>query len=745
MQHENIACRHAAANALYAHTSSSDDTATWEPLLDHLEAVARATRERAAAFGADAMAYAAGLLHDVGKADPRFQAYLAGQGPQHPHSGSGAKLAATLLPALPGKMLAFGIAGHHGGLPNALPGIHGGAPLVERLRMESDADLPEWLSVPPLGSADLPPVLKGRTNQDAPFALQFLTRMIFSSLVDADRSETARFYEMQAEGKSPSLSELRAKLDARLSEVSSRSSGPVNAIRSDILASCRAGADQAPGLFSLSVPTGGGKTLSSLAFALDHAIKHEMDQVIYVVPYTSIIEQTADVFRSILGRDAVLEHHSNFDTTSGKALPSHREATQTWDAPIIVTTAVQFFESLFANRPSPCRKLHRIARSVIILDEAQALPLDLLRPCLASIRELASGYGSSLVLCTATQPAILKEDGFRAPEAMTRDPSDRIPVRELAPSPSALHATLKRVQVKDAGTLDDAMLEARIAENSRALVIVNSRAHARALASRCRHLGDVLHLTTSMTPRHRRAVLHEVRRRLDEGKPVRLIATSLVEAGVDLDFPVVYRAIAGLDSIAQAAGRCNREGRMSDLGKVFVFRPGVDYPAPRSMQSLIAATERVLEDHEDPISPAAIRDWFSRVYWTRGDDLDTARVGQTRGIMAAIAAGGRDLNYQFADIAHAFQMIEDGGAPVIIPGAFGIDGATLASLSIEISGGKVAEALQQAQVQIPDKALERLVAEGSVTSWRPEEFGNQFMMLKDTALYDAEIGLLWQS
>lgn len=714
--------------------------------MDHLESVAESAGSRAGIFGAQGIAYATGLLHDIGKADPRFQAYLAQKGPRHPHSGAGACLARQLSRGAIGKLMAFVIAGHHTGLPNGLLGRHGGKSLAERIEDEPDTTLPAWLSLPPITVADIPPALR-RKPEDPAFAMQFLARMVFSTLIDADRTETARFYGQDNTKPVPDIRQLKSLLDTHLSDLGQRATGSVNAIRRDILESARAAARLQPGLFSMSVPTGGGKTLASLSFALDHAITTGQRRIIYVVPYTSIIEQTAEVFRSILGADAVLEHHSSFDATStGKPLPPHLEASETWDAPIIVTTAVQFFESLFANRTTKCRKLHRIARSVVILDEAQSLPLDLLRPCLAAIQELAAGYGTSLVLCTATQPAILKEDGFRVPEALTRSTSASLPVREISADPAALHASLRRTRVADLGTLPDPVLVQRLEQCRQCLVIVNSRAHARSLFERCCDLDAVYHLSTSMTPRHRRQILSVVRDRLAAGKPVRLISTSLIEAGVDVDFPVVFRAIAGLDSIAQAAGRCNREGRLPDPGEVFVFRPDPGFPSPRSMRPLIEATEHTLRHHGDPISPAALRGWFSRIYWSRGDDLDTARVAGIPGIMNAIQRGWArgHFDMQFADIAQAFRMIEDGAAPIIIPGELGIDPAQLDTLTAETSGRTVASAMQQAQVQIPQRALSRLIEEGRVQPWREDVFADQFLLLSDPGEYDAGTGLDWQ-
>ena len=375
-------------------------------------------------------------------------------------------------------------------------------------------------------------------------------------------------------------------------------------------------------MFSLTVPTGGGKTLTSLAFALDHAIAHGLDRIVYVIPYTSIIEQTAQVFRDAVGEDGdVLEHHSAVewdpkgaeqdDDEGREGLKKLRRDAENWDARIIVTTSVQFFESLFAARTSACRKLHNLAKSVIILDEAQTLPLPLLRPCMAAIETLAAGYRASVVLCTATQPALNKQDGFDKGFEN---------VRELAPDPQHLYMQLKRVRVEIAPEpLNDETLAAQLRSQNQVLCIVNSRAHARDLFGQIKDAPGARHLSTLMCPLHRRAALAKIRQDLKDGKPVRLIATSLIEAGVDVDFPTVWRAMTGLDSIAQAAGRCNREGYMAK-GIVHVFRPDdVDgRKTPPAMEQLAAATRQALWVHGDEPLGLAARAYFSLVYWSKG-------------------------------------------------------------------------------------------------------------------------------
>jgi len=483
-----------------------------------------------------------------------------------------------------------------------------------------------------------------------------------------------------------------------------------------------------------------GKTLTSLAFALDHARRHGMERVIYVIPFTSIVEQTADVFRKALGDDdAVLEHHAAFDW-DGLNYPQESEklrlAAQNWDRPVVVTTAVQFFESLFANRPSKCRKLHRLASSVIILDEAQTLPLRLLRPCLAALKELARGYGASVIFCTATQPALIREDGFSAKEGLARDE-----LREIAPDPVKLYAALCRVRVRDAGTLDDTELAEKIGRQEQVLVILNNRRHVRAVFDNISDRPGATLLTTMMTAAHRRKVLTAIRRSLLRAEPVRLVATSLIEAGVDVDFPQVWREVAGIDSIAQAAGRCNREGNQGSAD-VFVFRSSEEFRPPADLQQFAEIGAEIMARHDDPLSLDAVRDYFRQLYWDRGiEALDSAQVGSVQGIMAALEQSGNQMNFPFADIAAAFKMIEQASVPLIIQGGdWGIPQPDMEQLRFQPHAGALARVFQTFQVQIPQYQRRQLLDAGAAEIWREDEFGEQFVLLTNARLYDATAG-----
>jgi CRISPR-associated endonuclease/helicase Cas3 len=438
---------------------------------------------------------------------------------------------------------------------------------------------------------------------------------------------------------------------------------PVNRIRREVVDACLAAAERPPGLFSLTVPTGGGKTLASLAFALEHARRNGLERIVHVIPYTSIIEQNAQEFGKYLGRNNVVEHHSTFDPGQGRGdeeiSPEVRRAQlacENWDAPVIATTAVQFFESLFAARPGRCRKLHNLAKSVIILDEAQTLPRKFLLPCLAVIRELAARYGATVVLCTATQPAVRQREEF---------PQGFEAMHEIIPDPPDLHERLRRVVVEDLGIVDDDALSERLAAHTQALCVVNTRAHARALFERLRGREGVFHLSTTMTAVHRSRRIKEIRAALEANKPCLVVSTSLIEAGVNLDFPVVYRAAAGADSVAQAAGRCDREGLLTlaagaPAGRVFVFTPAAGLPKGDFTITANKAAEVRRMGYDDPLSPAAIEHYFRLVFWEAGKELDAEK------ILDKLAEGNRSGSFPFREVADAMEFIEDWKKPVIV-------------------------------------------------------------------------------
>ena len=715
----------------YAHSSRGPE-AEWQTVADHAGGVADRAAEFLQNFGLGEMASAWGLLHDIGKVTREFKDVLAGSQRRFDHSAPGARIALNRYRRL-GRILAPGIAGHHAGMSDwdTLQ------TRVERAATPDDG----WSDLVDLPAANR--LIGGAAAKrfSDPFACQLLIRMLFSAGVDADYLDTEAYYD-RVEGKSrqrgghPPLAELRNRLAEHLDSLSDTRS-EMNQLRREVLHHAREAAGSPQGVFTMTVPTGGGKTLSSLAFALDHALQHGLQRVIYVAPFMSIIDQTVGVFRSALqGGDFVVEHHSTFDERrlegDDDSADRHRLSMQNWDAPIICTTYVQFMESLFSNRPSRCRKLHNIADSVVILDEPQSLPITFLRPCVAALKELARAWRTTIVQCTATPPALTKEKGFKGGFA---------DVHELIPDPAALQArtrsrtTVHVENVVRSDRTDDIRLVQRLGGHRRVLCIVNSRRHARKIRGALDGEG-AFHLSASMCPAHRQAVLENVKVALEDAdRIVRLIATPVVEAGVDIDFPVVYRALAGLESIIQSAGRCNREGGL-DKGDVFVFEPEPtrDSQAPPDIRQRGETARNVLRRSADPTALETFEDYCRNLYWITGDGLDAKQ------ILTKLSERGAALEFPFQEIADDFKLIDTDHQPVAVP--WGNAERLLRDLDREPSARRVARQLQPYVVQIPPASCARLIETGSARPFRREEFGDRFVVLSDTTLYRHDVGLV---
>ncbi|WP_300162729.1 CRISPR-associated endonuclease Cas3'' [Solidesulfovibrio sp.] len=716
----------------YAHSVAGLPQEAWQTLPEHLHAVAKRAAKFADAFGAGTWGHAAGLLHDAGKYTEAFQRRLAGGAERVDHSTAGAKLAADLAPQA-GKILAYAIAGHHAGLADGKS--NDPSCLSERLERAILLELPQWLkqaALPTQSPFAFAPKRMG-------FGWAFFIRMLYSCLVDADFLDTEEFLnkgQSTLRGEYPPVDTLRERLRAHLAGFAHKAHpSPVDPWRAKVLAWCCDAAREEPGLFSLTVPTGGGKTLSSLAFALEHAATHGLERVIYVIPYTSIIEQNADVFRKALGEGVVVEHHSNFDPWRKKG--SHADAPEpagdetlarrlelaceNWDARLVVTTSVQFFESLFAARSSKCRKLHNIARSVVILDEAQMLPPAVLRPCLEALRELYEHYGTTVVLCTATQPALEKSAEF---------PCGLDAPREIVRDMPGLFTALKRTRVEHLGRLTDAALLERLAGHRQVLCVVNTRRHARLLRRGLGEAEGVFHLSASMCPAHRTEKLEAIRKALQAGAPCRVVSTQLIECGVDVSFPVVYRAAAGVDAVAQAGGRCNREGELPGGGVVYVFE-AQDTPPPKGEMSRAAQVgAEVMRRHADVLSPAAVEDYFRTLYWSEGADRLDAK-----GILERLRAMDARANLPLREVSELFAFIENTYRPVIVPwdaeGARIVDGLEHAEHT-----GRLARRAQRYTVQIPPREFAALEQAGALECLR-----ERFYVLRDMARYDAQEGL----
>lgn len=686
----------------------------------------------------------AGWWHDLGKFAPEWQDYLKSKADPHAdevsgkvdHSTAGAQFAVKAQ-AILGHVLAYCIAGHHAGLPNGIDASN--SHLDKRLKKqvaETSEHIPETLRCLP---QELPPF---NPALQSGHALGFFIRLVFSALVDADFLATEAFMNPEKfksrPSESPSMTTLEITLNTHLAKLTSNTvQSPVNIIRSQILSHCKQAAEQPTGLFSLTVPTGGGKTLSSLAFAVKHARLHKLRRIIYVIPFTSIIEQNADVFRRVfdsLGDDIVLEHHSSFDPDTEHANFSSRLSAENWDASIVVTTNVQFFESLHANKTSRCRKLHRLPQSVIILDEAQALPLPYLNPCLRQIEELTTNYNTSVVLCTATQPAIHKRGDFKIGLSTPH---------EIIPDPIQLYSDLQRVEsAYSPEPINDLTLVEKLFTEDHVLCIVNTRRHAREIFEALPEDGSRFHLSALMCPEHRSEIMDTIKARLRQQKPVRLISTQLIEAGVDIDFPVVYRALAGLDSIAQAAGRCDREGLLSAKkgapgGKLFVFVPEEAPPPPFIKDCANAASQTLAKRRKDILGLDAILDYFTRHFWDNKDATDQNHILDT--YPKSFQDVRSLLCFEFKKCAENFKLIDDYSEAVLIP--HGEKGQALCETlrrtfdPAEIR--KIARRLQRFSVNIPKPQHDELLGAGILYPVHDE----RFFILNSTAHYDKHYGL----
>ncbi|MDP3498651.1 MAG: CRISPR-associated helicase Cas3' [Candidatus Nitrotoga sp.] len=611
-------------------------------LSKHLQSVGDLARRFAEGSNPDLSdaAYWAGVLHDIGKYRDEFQQYLRAErdsSTETHHAVYGAALAYRQEWLGP----AFAIAGHHAGLHdhNELQTLVEGAtyrtaervPLLAERFKDDLGEIPQKIAEPLF-------------VENKSHSAEFYIRMLFSTLVDADFLDTEAHYKTasRATRKLQAAELLRLLITDKESK---SSDGKLNTIRNNIFQQCLDKARESPGFFSLTVPTGGGKTLAGMAFALAHAAQpqHQLRRIIIVIPYLSIIEQNAAQYRRILDPEdlgIVIEHHSAVnvpedtgETRSRDPFEKHPNeyAAENWDAPIIVTTSVQFIESLFANRTSRCRKLHNIAHSVVIFDEVQTLPSHLLNPLLNVFRELRDHYGVSFVFSTATQPAFQYRpsslsEGFRPGE-----------IQEITQgSTEANFRSLRRVSIQpakpDETTGWDALAE-QMALREQALCIVNIRSHAYDLWEKLRRSFPLkereamFHLSSAMCAEHRFAVLGDdrepepgtIRYRLRNKQPCRLVSTQLIEAGVDVDFPIVWRALGPLDSIVQAAGRCNRENRLCDeagnpaFGEVIVFRPEDNKLPPGVYRTASDITASLLA-HVDADTLATDHELFGRYF-----------------------------------------------------------------------------------------------------------------------------------
>lgn len=726
------------AETVLAHVRPGEDGA-WHKhsLEEHLRHVGQMAAKFAVEFGSEDWAVIAGLWHDLGKYSTEFQQYIktASGFEAHienvpgrvDHSTAGAIHAIRQFGHL-GRILAYLIAGHHAGLPDWHATDTGGKALSIRLAAEQNylLDRIPTQIMPPEILTQPKPVSKSRGGTNG---FHLWLRMLFSCLADADFLDTEAFMDgdkAASRGGYRELPGLLEDFDRHMADKTANAEATsVNAIRADILQQCREKAQLSPGMFSLTVPTGGGKTLSGMAFALRHAVRHQKQRIIYVIPYTSIIEQTAGIFRGIFG-DNVLEHHANLDPDKEDA--RSRLATENWDAPVIVTTNVQFFESLFAARTSRCRKLHNIVNSVVVLDEAQLLPPEFLQPIADTMNLLAGHYGVTFVLSTATQPALGSFQSFGGQPFRGLDE-----VREIMNDPDDLYQKLKRVEVAVPDDLiaprDWQSIADELMKHPTVLCIVSRRDDARELyrlmAAKEEGKGTV-HLSALMCGEHRSRVIADVKARLERKESVRVVSTQLVEAGVDFDFPVVYRALAGLDSIAQAAGRCNREGKQSEPGRFVVFVPPKFAPPGLLRQAAQISVSLLSDNKSDVLERSLAKQFFEHLY-VRAPSLDK------HGIQTLLTQDARDCQIQFRTAAEKFRLIDDSAYQTVLV-RYDDNDALLGKLAKEGPQRWLMRKLQRYAVNLPKRVFVQLEASGDVLPIWPGIYAQVGNTLYDDAL-----------
>ena len=679
--------------------------------------------EFASEFGMADWGRMIGLLHDRGKESNGFQAYIRRSSGYDPAAFSSSKknhsyVGAALAHRLPLDQffwLSNAIAGHHGGLYNV-----------------GELELPLKEAIPDEVSQRLPDIaLPLPKFTFAPNDTSHISRMLFSCLVDADWLDTERFMspdQAVARGNFSTLAELDLKLKRYLTKLKGLPSSPLNDLRNAIQAKCHEAALLEPGFFELTVPTGGGKTIASVIWALRHAISHNKKRVIIAIPFTSIIVQTAAKLREIFGDENVVEHHSamNESTADERSLL----ACENWDAPIIVTTNVQLFESMFSNRRSACRKLHSIANSVVILDEVQTLPLTFLQLIVDGMATYAKLFGTSFLFCTASQPILDGERKGSAEKPFKGIPRDKI--RPIVSEDMRLHDKLRRAKITiDTNPYSYESLAVELLKHKRALCIVSSRKHALELYNELSKKSETtaIHLSRSMCSAHILEKIDGIKEMLaDPEKEIRVVSTQLIEAGVDIDFPVVYRQLAGLDSILQAAGRCNREGRAKE-GQTVVF----SFADDRQASFLRFATDTMkdmisLYPDADWLSPDTMRRYYEKLYY-RTPSFDKNGVGQLLEY---------PTNCQFEEASNKFQLIDEDGCNIIVN--FKDSDALVQQLEADGPSRKLSRQLGRYSVTVPKRVFNEFEKAGLITEPYP---GFYYIPLKDQ--YDNNIGLKSQN
>jgi CRISPR-associated endonuclease/helicase Cas3 len=691
---------------------------------DHSKGVASLAEQFAKTIGFGKWAWVMGMLHDKGKEQDAFQTHIKraagvedGEPGKVEHAYVGALLAKKQYP-ITFPFLSWAIMCHHTGLYDYT--------YFEKKMKEMQ--IPKGISCSEFNSVLTFPSLYQKLLDGGKkdfYCWNHLQRVLFSCLVDADYLNTETFMKPESSrlrGSHTPLTDLLPLLEKKLS--SFHSDTPVNVIRKEILDQCVGESECEKGFYSMTVPTGGGKTLTSIAWALHHAIHNGQQRIIVAIPYTSIIVQTAQTFRDIFGDENVLEHHSNVDIKFDESDEKNQKlklATENWDYPIIVTTNVQLFESLYSNRTSHCRKLHNICNSVIILDEVQTLQTDFLQPIIDVLKAYNKCFNTSVLFTTASMP-VLSKDAIRINGL---DGIDSI--QELIPKEMNLQSRLKRVDIEfDKSSCSYDEIAKRLCREKRVLCIVNTRRDAREIFIRLPEEGVKIHLSRMMCPAHVMAEIDKIRETLKNDKCdiIRVVSTQLIEAGVDIDFPCVYRQMAGLDSILQAAGRCNREGKLSKgMTHVFKIKGRKDYGFVCQTRQ---ATENVITD--DYQSTKAMSDYFNQLY-SRVVTFDKKRIGEEL---------NNPLEMMFETASDLFQLIEDNGINVIVN--YGNALQLIAKLKEEGPSYLLMKKLNQYTVNVREKDFKELFAEGSI-----KEIIEGVFYLNNPSQYKDDIGITMEN
>lgn len=708
-----------------------DATGQWkiQTNAEHSNNVAKLARSFADELGMGMWGYVLGMLHDKGKESDDFQSYIRKESGydyeakcplEHNHAFVGGIIAKSIYGKGSESLLCNQIISHHSGL-------HDYCQIEETLKKDIPSDVNRCvekihLNRPPFSFSQI----KGSKGM-TPDA-NHLSRMLFSCLVDADYLDTELFMdEKSARKRINGISQsLLPSLETYIDNLQKRSSeSEVNAIRRTVQERCVSVSNVKKGFYSLTVPTGGGKTLSSLVWALRHAVHNGMKRIIIAIPYTSIIAQTASILKQIFGEEAVLEHHSNFDPQSLKSKEMQHKAklaTENWDYPIVVTTNVQLFESMFSNKPSDCRKLHNIVNSVIILDEVQTLPTDYLQPIVDALKSYQRMFGISVLFTTASQPVLSGLIEGCNPKAAFQGIDN---ITEIIPKEYVLHDKLRRVrlEIDNTGSTYDEIAD-QLSQHNKVLCIVNTRNDARELFERLPKEGLTIHLSRMMCPRHVSKAIQEIKQALSDNSEtvIRVVATQLIEAGVDIDFPVVYRQEAGLDSILQAAGRCNREGKL-DMATTYVFSLSEEH---KLYGSIIDANNARLNmvNVNDWFASEAMTEYFRQLY-CRKETFDKKDI--------------KTLLYKptemcFAEAAKEFRLIEETGKTIYV----NMDDSLELVERLKNDGitYSLMKQLSQYSVNIHERDFLKLLSYGAI-----EEVIEGIYVVNDRAQYDENIGL----